>query len=205
MLSLLGNLWCGTAWTIGRLPVSVNKHTGVYISVSQRLPNGRAIIFSSGGKYFRFWKHLRFCYWWYVGIPMKPAAASDIFGVVTCTRSSLGCSWLLSSHTWHMSLKTRPQVLTPAKLPWLWLGFICTQEFETTDQEVNMDPSINFLGLWRNKSGVIWLSGRHIYIKLLCWDGIGYRLYRMKNEECFETFATQSYWDRHCPSPVTWD
>lgn len=27
----------------------------------------------------------------------------------------------------------------------------------------------------------------------------------MKNEECFETFATQSYWDKHCASPVTWD
>lgn len=79
---------------------------------------------------------------------MKQAVASDIFGVVTCIRSSLETSsWLLSSNTWHMSLKTRPQVLTPAKLPQLWLGFIYTQEFETTDQEVNMDPSINFLGL----------------------------------------------------------
>lgn len=79
---------------------------------------------------------------------MKPTAASDIFGAVTGTRSSLGTSsWLLSSSMWHMSLKTRPQVLTPAKLPWLWLGFIYTQEFKTTDQEVNMDPSINFLGL----------------------------------------------------------
>lgn len=79
---------------------------------------------------------------------MKSAAASGIFGVVTCTRSSLATSsWLLSSHTWHMSLKMRPQVLTPAKLPWLWLGFIYTQEFKTTDQEVNTDPSINFLGL----------------------------------------------------------
>lgn len=152
---------------------------------------------ATGGKYFHFWKHFR--YWWYFGIPMKQAVASDIFGVVTCIRSSPGTSsWLLSSNAWHMSLKMRHQVLTPAKLPWFWLGFIYTQEFKTTDQEVNVDPSII-------KSGVIWLSGRHIYIKLLCWDGIGYRLYRMKNEECFETFATQSYWDRHCPSPVTWD
>lgn len=161
---------------------------------------------ASGRKYFHFWKHLHFCYWWYIGIPMKQAAASEIFGAVTCIRSSLETSsWLLSSSTWQMSLKTRPQVLTPAKPPWLWLGFIYTQEFKTTDQEVSMDHSINFLGLWRNKSGVILLSRRHIYIKLLCWDGTGYRLYRMKNEECFETFATQSFWDRHCPSPVTWD
>lgn len=53
-----------------------------------------------------------------------------------------------------MSLKRRHQVLTPAKLPWFWLGFIYKREFKTTDQEVKVDPSINLLGLWRNKSGI---------------------------------------------------
>lgn len=78
---------------------------------------------------------------------MEQAVSSDIFGVDTFIRSSPGTSsWLLSSNTWHMRLKMRPQVLTPAKLHWLCLSFIYTQEFKTTDQEVNMDPSINFLG-----------------------------------------------------------
>lgn len=97
---------------------------------------------------------------------MKQVVSSNTCNNTKNIRSSLGQpSWLPSSNTWHMCLKMRPQALTPAKLPWLWLGFIYTQEFKTTDQEVNMDPSIIFLGLCRNKSGVIWLSERHIYIK----------------------------------------